>query len=299
MALEFCRKGWFSAPDIPFARDDANRYLPWIVAFMVCLTGLMLAVSLSMGMTMQRLSGNYESSFTLQIPASSLSRNFTAKTAIALLRGNEWAEDVREISREEMQSLIEPWMGSGAAMDTLPLPLLIEVKVREGTTVDIDALERRIAKKAPGASIDNYERWMTRFGRFSAGVQYVVFVLAMLMVATTLAVVVLAAKTALRLHQQTVEVLYTIGAEDNYIATQFQQNAMALVFRGAAAGSVAAALLLWIAQMATSAFDAPLLPEFAFSPAHILLFILLPLLTAGAALFSTRFAVLALLRRKP
>ena len=121
----------------------------------------------------------------------------------------------------------------------------------------------------------------------------------MLLVATTLAVVVLAAKTALRLHQQTVEVLYTIGAEDNYIATQFQQNAMALVFRGAAAGSVAAALLLWIAQMATSAFDAPLLPEFAFSPAHILLFILLPLLTAGAALFSTRFAVLALLRRKP
>lgn len=299
MAQEFRKRSWFSAPDIPFARDDANRYLPWIVGFMVCLTGLMLATTLSVGMTMQRLGGDYQRSFTLQIPASSLSAEFNATKAIALMRDNEWAEEVREITRKEMLSLIEPWMGGGTAMDSLPLPLLIEVKIREGAEVDIDALEKRIAKQAPGASIDNYERWMTRFGRFSAGVQYVVFTLAMFMVAATLAIVVLAAKTALRLHQQTVEVLYTIGAEDNYIAGQFQQNAMMLVLRGAVAGSLAAAGLLWLAHMATAAFDAPLLPEFAFSPAHIVLFMLLPLLTAGAALFSTRYAVLALLKRKP
>ncbi len=30
-------------PDIPFARDDTNRFLPWIVAFIVFITAMMIA----------------------------------------------------------------------------------------------------------------------------------------------------------------------------------------------------------------------------------------------------------------
>lgn len=289
---------WFSAPDIPFARDDANRALPWIVAFMVCLTGLMLAASLSLGTVLHQMNGNYLNSFTIQIPRDDAEKLNTADV-IALISDNDWAAEVREIEQEEMQSLIEPWLGSVEAVDALPLPLLIEVKMKEDAQVDIDALERRIRKLASGAEIDDYKQWMTTFSRFSTGVQMAVSALALMIILTTLGIVVLAAKTALRLHQQTVEVLYNIGAHDSYIAAQFQQNAMRLVFRGAALGSVAAALLFWSAQPMTEAFDSPLIPVFAFTPAHAILFILLPVLTALAALFSTRYAVLGMLQRKP
>lgn len=289
---------WFSAPDIPFSRDEANRFLPWIVAFMLCLTGLMLAASLSLGTVMRQMNGNYLNSFTIQIPRATADRLEEGEIT-ALIRDNDWVAEVREISRSEMQALIEPWLGSAEAVDTLPLPLLIEVRVREDAAVDLPALERRLQKVAEGAEIDDYQQWMTRFSRFSSGVQYAVFVLAVMIVLTTLAIVVLAAKTALRLHQQTVEVLYTIGAQDDYIVGQFQQNAMRLVFRGAALGSIAAALLFWGSERLTMELESPLLPVFAFTPAHALLFVMLPLLTAMAALFSTRFAVLALLKRKP
>lgn len=298
MAQEFGKKSWFSASDIPFARDEANRFLPWIVAFMVCLTGLMLATSLSLGTVMQRLSGNYLNSFTIQIPASS-AESLKKGSIVRLIRDNDWAADAYEISREEMQELIAPWLGDDSGVENLPLPQLIEVKIRDGATVDLPALERRIRKLAPEAEIDDYQQWMGKFSRFSSGVQYTVFILAAMIILTTLAIVVLAAKTALRLHQQTVEVLYTIGAQDDYIAAQFQQNAMWLVFRGAAAGTVLAALLFWASQSLTTALDSPLLPVFDFTPAHGLLFMVLPVLTASAALFSTRFAVLALLKRKP
>lgn len=292
------RTGWFSAPDIPFSRDDANRFLPWIVAFMLCLTGLMLAASLSLGTVLRQMDGGYRNSFTIQIPRDAADRLGEGEIA-ALIRDNDWAAEVREIGRAEMQALIEPWLGSAEAMESLPLPLLIEVRVRDDAQVDLEALERRLQQVAEGAEIDDYRQWMAKFSRFSGGVQYTVFALAGMIVLTTLAIVVLAAKTALRLHQQTVEVLYTIGAQDDYIAGQFQQNAMRLVFRGAALGSGAAALLFWGAQRLTTTLDAPLLPVFAFTPVHALLFVLLPVLMATAALFSTRFAVLALLKRKP
>lgn len=292
------KKRWFSAPDIPFARDEANRFLPWIVAFMACLTGLMLAASLSLGTVMHQMNGDYLNSFTIQIPRTTAD-TLDADDITANIRDNDWAEEVREIKREEMQALIEPWLGSAEAVDTLPLPLLIEVKIREDAEVDLAALERRLQQVAEGAEIDDYKQWMTKFSRFSSGVQYTVFVLAMLIILTTLAIVVLAAKTALRLHQQTVEVLYNIGAQDDYIASQFQQNAMRVVLRGAAIGSMVAALVFWSSQRVTLALESPILPVFAFTPAHGVLFVVLPLVTALAALFSTRFAVLALLKRKP
>lgn len=289
---------WFSAPDIPFSRDEANRFLPWIVAFMLCLTGLMLAASLSLGTMMRQMNGAYLNSFTIQIPHTS-AKNLREGEITALIRDNDWVAEVREIEPREMQALIEPWLGSAKAVDALPLPLLIEVRLREGASLDLHALERRLQQVAEGAEIDDYQQWMTRFTHFSGGVRYVVFTLAVMIVLTALAIVVLAAKTALRLHQQTVEVLYTIGAQDDYIAGQFQRNAMWLVFRGAAAGSAVAALLFWACGQLTRELDSPLLPVFAFTPAHALLFVVLPLLTAMAALFSTRFAVLALLKRKP
>lgn len=289
---------WFSAPDIPFSRDDSNRFLPWIVAFMVCLTGLMLAASLSLGTVMQRLSGDYSQSFTIQIPARD-AKGVDSAELLSSIRGNEWVAEATEISKNEMRSLIEPWLGEGEGIDNLPLPVLIEVRLHDGANLDLAAFERRVRQFAPHAEIDDYQQWLGHFGQFSAGVQYTVAALAVLIILTTLAIVVLAAKTALRLHQQTVEVLYTIGAQDDYIATQFQNNAMRLVLRGAVMGTVVAAGLFWLSQGLTVALDSPLLPVFDFSMLHALLFVALPLITAAAALFSTRFAVLSLLKRKP
>lgn len=292
-------KQWFRAPDIPFARDDANRFLPWIVAFMVFLTGLMLSVSLSLNTAVHRWNSDYLNSFTVQIPQVDESATISGDEVMALLRDNEWAETVREISRDDMRALIEPWLGKGHGLESLPLPLLIEVKVREGREVDTAALQRRLATLVPGAEIDDYQLWMAKFSRLSAMVQWGAFILAVLIVVTTLGIVVLAAKTALKLHQQTVEVLYTIGAHDDYIAHQFQQNAMRLVLRGAVGGTALAALFFYFSERLSASLQTPLLPAMDFSTGHAILLLALPVLTATAALFSTRYAVLALLKRKP
>lgn len=287
------------SPDIPFSRDDANRFLPWIIAFMMFLTGLVLSLSLTLNTAVLKWNGDFQHSFTVQIPQIDGAGTATPEEMVALLKANEWAESADEISREDMKRLIEPWLGEGEALDALPLPLLVEVKVREGQVVDIAGLEKRLQKLVPGTEIDDYQRWMTRFSSFSQTVQWGAFGVAVLIVATTLGIVILAAKTALRLHQQTVEILYTIGAKDDYIAEQFQLNAMHLVLKGATVGTLmAVAVYVLMAQLGGS-LESVLLPSLEFTPGHVILFIALPVVTASAAMYSTRCAVLALLKRKP
>lgn len=290
--------GWLKAPDIPFSEDDANRFLPWIIAFMVGLTALMLAISLSLSSAVRQWNGDYVNSFTIQLPGTNGAREGLARKVQTLVRENEWVEHTSIISDAEMKTLVKPWLGENNVLDSLPLPVLIEVKVREGQHVDVEALARRLRTLAPGAEIDDYQLWMGKFTTFSRMVQWGGFILAFLIVLTTLGIVILATKTALRLHQQTVEILYTIGAADDYIANQFQKNAMRLVLKGAALGSAVAAALFMVFQEVASSLESPLLPAVHFTFGHLVLFMLLPLLTANAAHFSTRFAVLSLLKRK-
>ena len=66
--------------------------------------------------------------------------------------------------RRRAGALLEPWLGSGLAIDSLPLPLMIEV------ATDRDALERdelvlRLAAEAPGAVFDDHAAWRAAAGR--------------------------------------------------------------------------------------------------------------------------------------
>lgn len=290
---------WLASPDIPFAKDDANRFLPWIIAFMVCLTGLTLAAVLTVQSALFRWSGEYFNSFTVQVPSGVVAEhNLDPQRLVGMLADNDWAESAREIPRAEMQSLIEPWLGSAATVEGLPLPLLVEVKLKSDAKVDVPALQKRLQRIAPGAEIDDYQLWMARFHAFSRNMQWIASGFAALMVTTTLALVVLAAKTSLRLHEKTVDVLYTIGAEDGYIARQFQRNASDLAFRGALLGTAAAFVLFALAGQMTAALESMLLPPLDITFAHIALFVSLPLITVFAASRFTHRSVLAMLAER-
>lgn len=290
---------WLASPDIPFAKDDANRFLPWIIAFMVCLTGLTLAAVVTVQSALFRWSGEYFNSFTVQVPAGVVQEHkLDPQRLVSMLSDNDWAESAREIPRSEMQSLIEPWLGSGAAVDGLPLPLLVEVKLKGDAKVDVPALQKRLQRIAPGAEIDDYQLWMARFHAFTRNLQWVAGAFAALMVSTTLALVVLAAKTSLRLHEKTVDVLYTIGAADEYIARQFQRNASDVVLRGALLGTAAAFVLYALAGQMTAALESMLLPPMDITLAHIVLFLALPVVTVLAASRFTHRAVRVMLAER-
>ena len=181
----------------------------------------------------------------------------------------------------------------------LQLPVLIDVRMDASQPPDLKTLAAKIKALAPQAMLDDNKLWVAKFSEFTRMIQAVAFMLALFIVITTAAIIILASRTALKLHFKTVQLLHSFGARDDYIVRQFEWNAFLLALKGAVLGSFLAMLTYWLIGVSASQLDSPLLPSFALTFPHVLVFALLPLLTALTAMGSARLAVHSLLRKMP
>ena len=79
-----------------------------------------------------------------------------------MLRATPGIAHAAPLSEEEMQSLVEPWLGKGALVAELPLPRLIDADVTPGTHVDLATLGAQLKAAAPDSSLDDHSRWIAR-----------------------------------------------------------------------------------------------------------------------------------------
>jgi len=148
-------------------------------------------------------------------------------------------------------ALLEPWLGSGFDRSELPIPRLVAVQVDEDT--DLGALARRLRDNVPGASLDDHGLWLERLSSMANTVTLIgLFVTGLVFAATALSVV-FATRGAMAGNRDVIEVLHFVGAEDIYIANQFQRHFLALGLKGAAVGGLAAVLFLFAASLISGA----------------------------------------------
>lgn len=288
--------------DLPFARDDANRFLPWIIAFMVCLTGLFLGAGITLDRAINVDTRHYSHNMTVHLPYRQEGMDALTQQALDILRRKKGIASAEAIVENNVKTLLAPWFGSGDVLDLLPLPRLIEVTLEESDDHAPPALKAQDVKQAlsslPGEiQVDDNQLWVEQFSRFTSMVKMVAFSFASLIIATTLAIVVLSAMTTLKLHHKTVTLLHAFGATDRYIARQFQRNAFLLALRGALPGALVAGILFVGFDMTSSALKSSLLPSFSFTLLHAAMLAALPIATSLLSLCSARLTALAMLRR--
>ncbi|WP_421725730.1 cell division protein FtsX [Bauldia sp.] len=161
-----------------------------------------------------------------------------AATVARLFRGVASAE---VISQEESARLLEPWLGTGLDLGDLPVPRLVVVRLSDPTIVDLEALERRLAAQVRGATLDDHRGWTSRLQTMARVTVLVgVSILALVFVATVLSVV-FATRGAMAGNRDVVSVLHFVGAEDGFIAREFQRHFLLLGLKGGLAGAAAAA----------------------------------------------------------
>lgn len=292
----------FVRPDLPFSRDDANRFLPWIIGVMVFLTVLMSAGGITLNDTVVKGKAVYENSITVQVPYQSEGMEQKVYKIADTLRQTPGVHDVRLLGTAAVKELLSPWVGTGEVVDLLPLPALIDATLtREDTAKrpDIPALQAALEAQVPGTIIDDNKTWVERFSSFTRSVQLIAFTLAALMVTTTAAMIVLIARTTLKLHYRAVELIHSMGARDDYIARQFQLNAGLLTLKGAFTGTVIAAFLFIIISLAGQELHSPVLPSFALTAPHFVMFFLVPVVTSAIAVVAARTAVMRYLKTMP
>lgn len=239
-----------AAPIVP-KNSIAGRSLAAVVAIMTFLASLTTGAAILMVSAANDWQTEVGREVTIQVrPAAGHDIEADVRKAVDIARATTGIAEVRAYTKEESARLVEPWLGVGLALDDLPIPRLIVVKLVPGAKPDFTALRRQLATQVATASLDDHRRWADSM-RTMAGTAVAagVAVFALVLVATVLSVT-FATRGTMATNRPIVEVLHYVGATDGFVAAQFQRHFLVLGFKGGAIGGGAAIVLFGVAEAA-------------------------------------------------
>jgi len=221
--------------------------LPWVIGVMLFLCTLSLAGALAIGKGIENWSLGLTSNFSVQIvvkDADERQRQTTA--ALRLLRATPGIENAKTLADAEIMALLAPWLGDMPISSELPIPTLIEVNLSETATVDTIALAERLVATAPGAQLDDHQAWMSQILELATVVQLLLAGVVIMVVLSTVAIVIFGCRAGLATHQESIEIMHLMGAEDKTISKAFDARYLAHGLKGGFLGVLLAASVLWL-----------------------------------------------------
>lgn len=233
--------------DLPLEDTASNRFLVWIIAGLTYVMVLAFALAgVSDGAV--KLHELRPKMVTVALPPGPDDARGAAEleAALAVLHATEGVRAASPVSKEELERLIEAWIGSPRPDDALALPRLIDVTFDASRELDVGALSARLRDAVAGASVDVDEvkneraEEIARLLRTGGGSVGLVILLGML------GLVVVVTRMSLDRHDQTVDLLRMMGAADGYVARQFELHALLNGLRGGLAGFAAAFFTLLV-----------------------------------------------------
>jgi len=275
--------------------------MPWVIAIMIALTVVAAASGLALRNAARVASADLEGGVTVQIvSAAPAERNRQADAALAALRRAPGVADSNRVAQDDLNALVEPWLGTrpGDDVESLPIPALIDVRLAGTATADrVATLRAKVLAVAPSARVDAQAGWRAPvFGAIGA-LQWMAGGLIALLAFATMSAVLLASRNALGNHRETIEVVHMLGGTDRQIARVFQRS-MAV---DAAAGGLAGLLLGLVAILVLGRQFAPLGSGMVASAVlgwtDWIVIAAIPLLGVLLAVLTARLTVLAALRR--
>lgn len=273
--------------------------MPWVIAIMVALTVIAAAAGLALANTASNATEALSGGVTVQVvEANPAERTRQAKEAARVLQATPGVVDVHIVAQDEVEKLIEPWLGVSAAGDQIPIPALIDVRMRDKVSgEDLGGLRRIVRQVAPAARVDAQSSWLKPvFGAIDS-LQWLALALVALLGFALAAAVLLAVRSALGTNRETIEIVHLLGGTDSQIARIFQR---AIGFDAAGGGAVGLGLGLVVVLFLGQRFgglEAGLVSSGALDWADWVLLALIPLAGVGLAILTARLTVLRALRK--
>jgi len=244
-------------PETPIVPKNtiAGRALVAVVAIMTFLGTLTMGAVVLVVAAASEWQSDVAREMTIQVrPRAGRDIEQDVARAAEIAKATRGIVEVRAYTRAESARLLEPWLGNTLALDDLPVPRLIVVKLASGPPPDLVTLRAKLTGEIPGASLDDHRGWIDRM-RAMAGsaIMIGIFVVGLVLAATILSVT-FATRGAMAANRPIVEVLHFIGATDGYIASQFQRHFLMLGLKGAAIGGGVALVLFFLARLIADQF---------------------------------------------
>ena len=226
----------------------AGRALAAVIAimtFLACLTagGALLLAQASEGWRSEVLRD-----VTIQVKpnAGDDIESLVAKVA-AVASQAKGVKHVRAYSAAESGKLLQPWLGDGLDLSSLPVPRILVVDMTNGTEEDVKNLRAALAGSAPQASLSDRRLWAARLGTMAGAVVFLALAAFALMIVAMAIAIGFATRAAVAANREIIEVLHFVGASDRFIAREFENNFRNIGLRGALTGGLSAMTFFLIA----------------------------------------------------
>jgi cell division transport system permease protein len=270
-------------------RDGAGeRWLGGVIAvlcFVACLAGLgALAAERAAGGWARELRGEA----TVQVrPGVGETGDAAAARAAEALAGVTGVDEAAAMDRATAETLLTPWMGE-AALEGLPLPHLVTVRLDEQAPASALVLGRALAEAGIDATVDDHSLWRGEVERSATTVTVLAMAAFLALAGATGAAIVHAVRAGVEARRAVIETLSLSGATDAAIAWLFQRRfALLALFGGAAGTGVALALAGLVRFLGGGEGLTPALP-LAWS--DLLVLSPMPVVAATVALVAARLA---------
>lgn len=287
---------------IPLDRDISSRILPWLLAIMVYLIALALFSVLSMN----KISGQWDSALsahiTVQLPPAELTpadQPVDVEAILELLRSRPGIASAKLLDKADIDRLMEPWLGTPETTFSMPLPQLIAVTLQPAAQVDTRALSQEIRNISIDALVVDHKKGLEGLIDLAGWIRLISAGVIVLIGVSAILMAVLITKMGLAAHAPVIELLHLMGAEDRYVAEQFQRHALSGGLMGGLIGLALSLATFAVIEQITRGLDHSLVPNLSFSALQWAILFTLPLAAAGVTTLTVRLTVRRSLARLP
>ncbi len=274
-----------------------------IMTFLACLTIGAVSLVQSTAATWQ---SQISTEATIQIrPVEGQDMEALLAQASSIAQGFSGVKSTRVIDRAATARLLEPWLGTGLDIDELPVPRLVIVTLDEASPPDFAAIRAALVKDVPGASFDDHRNWVDRLVSMARSTVLIGMAVLGLVIAATVLTVIFATRGAMAGNGHIIEVLHFIGAEQKFVARQFERHFFWTALKGAlCGGALAMAIFLMIAWWSSHNLATPeadqataLFGNFSIGSGGYSGVVLIILAVSVLTMITTRMTVIAHLRQ--
>lgn len=295
--------------ELGLRRAMAGPVLPLLVAAMALLAALAMAGWVGSSALARQWREGAESALTVQVPqpADPAAKGTTTRlaAAVAILTATPGVDFVHAMSDEELNTLLRPWLGTGAERLALPLPAVVAVRLAR-KDVDTVAIQRTLADAVPGSFLEDHGVWIQRLSALAFSLRACALLALCLVCAVAVAVIAVATRAGLAARRDAIEIVHGLGATDGFVAGRFASRATTLAGLGGLIGaSMAVPVLIALTGLVapftgtTVSINSPEDALSVLSPTMWISVAMLPAATASIGFLTAQWTVRRWLRRFP
>ena len=234
--------------NLALAKDDTNRFLPWLIAFMSLLAILSVAGFLLLKQVSDLFEYNSNDTMTIQVPSGNSEKRTNKKITqiINILKETGGVIEVSLVPKVEVIQLLKPWLGSISGSQTLPLPQIIDIQIDRGSGITPEKISNVLTIIVPDITVDDHSIWLIGLVKTLQSAELTALFILLLIIFVIIGTVIFTTRTGMGIHKQTIEVLHFVGAHDDFIARQFALRGLVVGLQGGLIGFLFAIPILYL-----------------------------------------------------